>query len=216
MSSMPAFTHVGAQEDGLIRRWVKEGKTASDIAGLLRRDVSTVVRRMQRLSAGNRKTRRVGRPSALSSADEAKIERAAERMIQKADAEWLVTVGMVRKALKLNCCDRVILDAFHRHGIYFRPMRQKPVLTAADVRDRAAFADQFVDKCASFWQKTVHAYMDNKFFKLYLTENARSFARKLRARGTYRKKGQGLDRAHVKPIANVDSDSFDVLIPCDI
>ena len=108
---MRAFTHVGAQEDALISRRMKEGKAVSEIAGLLRRDVSTAVRQTQRLSAGRRKTRRVGRPRAVSPADGAKIERTAERMIQKADAEWWVTASMVKRALKLKCCDRVILDA---------------------------------------------------------------------------------------------------------
>ena len=196
---MPAYTHVGGHEDSLIRRWMEEGKSATKIAELLRRDLSTVARRMRRLSSRRRQPCGAGRPKKLSAADEGRVERVAERMIQQAGSEWLVTAGMVKKALKLKCCDRVILEALHRRGIFFRPMRQKPVLTVNDVRDRAAFAEQFVGKPASFWQNTVHAFMDNKFFKPYLTKNARVFARKLRARGTFRKKGQGLDQAHVKP-----------------
>ena len=45
----------------------------------------------------------------------------------------------------------------------------------------------------------MHAYIDNKFFTTYLTPKARAFARKMKPRGTFRMRGQGLDSAHVKP-----------------
>ena len=192
------YKHVGAHEDELIRQWVSDDMSATEIAALLKRDLSTVARRIKRLRT-RKPPRRAGRPRLLSKVDEARVERTAERMIQQAGREWQVTASMVRKALKLKCCDRVILEALHRRGIRFHTMRQKPLLTTSDINDRAAFADQFVGKPVSFWQKTVHAYMDNKFFKTYLTKNARTYARMLRPRGTFRKPGQGLDRAHVKP-----------------
>lgn len=52
----------------------------------------------------------------------------------------------------------------------------------------------------SFWQHRVHAYLDNKAFPVYLSPKARAYAAKLRgARGTFRKKGGGLAKGHVKP-----------------
>ena len=106
---------------------------------------------------------------------------------------------MIKDALKLKCCERTILAALHRHGIYFRPMRQKPVLTSKDKKERLTFGLTDRSKPASFWTSTVHAYIDNKFFTTYLTPKARAFARKMKPRGTFRMRGQGLDSAHVKP-----------------
>ena len=192
------YTHIGEHEEGLIAQWMADGMEAKDIAALLRRDLSTVARRMDRIRSGQCGMR-AGRPSAVTPAVEAKVLRAAERLVQAAKGEWQVTAAMIKDALKLKCCDRVILDTLHRNGVYFRPMRQKPVLTPEDVRERLAFAEKYGGKPATFWQGHVHAYLDNKFFKTYLTPKARAYARKLRPRGTFRAPGQGLDAAHVKP-----------------
>ena len=44
----------------------------------------------------------------------------------------------------------------------------------------------------SFWSDKVHAYLDNKFFPVYLNRRGRDYAAKRAARGTFRSKGQGL------------------------
>ena len=192
------YTHFTSTELGLLCTWAREGKTATAVAGLLGRDLSSVARQMRR-AMGGAEGSRAGRPPSLTKAVEKKVAATAESLIQAADGEWQVTVAMVRDALKLKCCDRTILSALHRHGIYFRPMRQKPVLTSKDKAERLAFGLAHRGKPASFWTGSVHAYIDNKFFSTYLTPKARAFARKMRPRGTFRKRGQGLGTAHVKP-----------------
>ena len=107
---------------------------------------------------------RAGRPRSLSKAVEKKVAKTAESLIQAAEGEWQVTAAMVRDVLKLKCCERTILSALHRHDIYFRLMRQKPVLTSNDKAERLAFGLAHRDKPASFWTGVVHAYIDNKFF----------------------------------------------------
>ena len=169
-----------------------------DIAKLLGRDVSSVARRMKQVGTTG-KASRAGRPHALTREKEMRVVAATEELIQLADGEWLVTAAMIKKALKLKCCDRVVLDALHRHNVYFRAMRQKPVLTEADVRERDTFANKYGAKPISFWSSRVDAFMDNKFFPVYLSPKARKYARKLRPRGTFRAPGQGLGRGHVKP-----------------
>lgn len=79
-------------------------------------------------------------------------------------------------------------------------MRQKPVRTEADEQARLQFAKDYGRKPLSFWQQRVHAYLDNKAFQVYLSPKARAYAAKLRgAKGTFRKKGDGLAKGHVKP-----------------
>jgi hypothetical protein len=117
----------------------------------------------------------------------------------QADAEWQVTAAMVRGALKLKCKDRVVLNALHSRGIRFHPMREKPIRTADDEKDRKKFGHAHSKKPVGFWETDVHAYLDNKFFPHYPNAAARSYAAKRAARGTMRAKGQGLAKGHVKP-----------------
>ena len=83
-------------------------------------------------------------------------------MIAAANAEWQVTVGMVKNALKLKCCDRVVLEALHKQGVRFRPMREKPVRTKEDEKERCKFGKDHADSPGSFWTQSVHAYLDHK------------------------------------------------------
>ena len=197
-SSARSFAHVGEHEVQLLRAWMAEGKHIKTMANLLQRDETTIRRQLKRMRVKSPR-RRVGRPCKLSPKMEAKVVRTAERMIQQAESEWQVTADMIRKALKLKCCLRVVSNALHRHNVYLRPMRQKPILTKIDAEQRFAFSEAYRHKPVSFWTDKVHGYMDNKIFPTYLNAKARAYARKLRPRGTYRAPGQGLDRGHVKP-----------------
>ena len=189
------YTHVTEHEEQLLRRWTAQGKAAAEIAELLDRDVFTVARRMQRAGMVGRGAT-AGRPRALSSDDEKRVVRTAERLIQQADGEWQVTADLIKTALKLKCCARVVREALHRHGVCFHPMRQKPIRTKEDVQQRIAFAREHSQKPVSFWVHKVDAYIDNKFFPTYLNAKARAYARKLRPRGTCRATRDGLGRGH--------------------
>lgn len=193
-----SFVHFTGKEVELLERWQAEGKPVREIASLLQRDETTIRRRMKSARSGGGH-RRAGRPHLLSAKEETKIVRITGRMVEQADGEWQVTAEMIKKALKLTCCTRVILDALHKHNVYFHAMRQKPLLTKADVEQRSSFAEEYYRKPVSFWTDKVHAFMDNKFFPTYLNAKARAFARKSRPHGTFRAPGQGLGRGHVKP-----------------
>ena len=71
-------------------------------------------------------------------------------------------------------------------------MREKPVRTEADDQDRLSFAKEYNAKQADFWAKSVHGYLDNKTFPVFLSHAGRAYAAKRAARGTYRARGQGL------------------------
>jgi transposase len=124
-------------------------------------------------------------------------------MVKAADSKYQVTANMVSKALKLKCSDRVVLDALHERGVEFHPMREKPVRTEDDEKARRKFAKDYKAKPATYWEKSVDAYIDNKYFPLYLTGTARAYAAKRTARGSFRKTGEGLAKGHVKPRKNL-------------
>ena len=178
----------------------QEGKSPSEIAKLMGRDLSGICRRLQRTKPSVAKSiAPVGRPPALSPAMVDKLVRTAEHMIRHANAKYQVTIKMVMASLKLKCCQKTARRALHARGVRFHVMREKPVRTEADEADRLKFARTHSGKPLSYWTDQVDAYMDNKSFPAYLTGPARAYAAKRTARGTYRAKGQGLAKGHVKP-----------------
>ena len=186
------------------KKFVKESKAAglspSEVADELERDVSSVARHFKNSGSP---AGLVGRPAALTKQVIDKLVATAASMTKAAESKYQVTASMVKKALKLKCCDRVILNALHQRGVSFHPMREKPVRTEQDEKDRLKFAKTHAEKPASFWEKSVDAYMDNKYFPVYLTGAARTYAAKRTPRGSFRGKGEGLAKGHVKPKKNL-------------
>ena len=103
------------------------------------------------------------------------------------------------QALKLKCSVRRVQDALRSRGVCFRPMREKPIRTDDDVKARKAFGGRHASKPLGFWANGIHAYLDNKMFPVYPNSRGRTYAAKRAARGTYRARGQGLAKGHVKP-----------------
>ena len=94
---------------------------------------------------------------------------------------------------------RRVQDALRSRGVRFRPMREKPIRTADDEKDRLAFGNRHAKKPLGFWASGIHAYLDNKMFPIYPNGQGRTYAAKRAARGTYRARGKGLAKGHVKP-----------------
>ena len=138
--------------------------TPSEIATLLRRDKSTltrylVMRRAKKLD---------GRLPAFSEAKIDRIVHTLERMVAQANQEYRVTAAMLQQRLGITVSIRVILQALHSRGIYFRSNREKPLLTDQDVLDRKAFAQLYSPKPEDWWISAIHMHIDVKFFKVYM------------------------------------------------
>jgi transposase len=136
------FSHVSVHEAAQIKDWHQvHGKSAAEIASLLGRNPGTIARHIARINAGQAMVG-AGRPRELTDEQVGRLVSKARSMIQAADAKYQVTAGMIKDALGYTCCDRVILEALHSHGLYFHPLREKPVLSAADETARFEFAEQ--------------------------------------------------------------------------
>ena len=115
--------------------WPSQDKMKpSAIAKLLKRDKSSITRLV--VKAAPRKKQ--GRTPTLSPEKIDALVGRAGAMIRKADGNYQVTAAMLKKSLRIKACDRVILDALHSRGLYLKPMREKPVLTDEDVKQRKA------------------------------------------------------------------------------
>ena len=119
-----------------MRRWHGEGKSMNEIANLLQRDWHTVSSHVNEPDA----PRRVGRHRIIQENEWKKLESALEKLIRKAKATKEVTVSMAIAASGVDVSERVALDAFHEHGIYFHHLYEKPVLEPEDVPARLAWA----------------------------------------------------------------------------
>ena len=127
---------MSADERKWAKNWYSQGNQPSEIASMLGRDTSSITR----LLCVQRPVKKQGRPSALTKAQIDFLERKLDQMIVKADGRHTVTVEMLQKAAKIHASCRTILRALHARNIFFRKLREKPVLTPEDVRDRFNFA----------------------------------------------------------------------------
>ena len=189
------WTKMSSEELRLCRVWYDAGETCGEIADKLGRDRSVITRLL--VKQVPRKGQ--GRPQSLTTAQIAFLKRTLHKLVQKADCRYTVTVAHLKKAAKVKVSERSISRALHKEGIYFRKLREKPVLTAADIRARLAFARKYHRRPARWWSHHLDAAIDGKFFKALLTADARVHAAQRATFGAYRMLGQGLDAGYVKP-----------------
>lgn len=122
-----------------------------------------------------------------------------KELIAKANGQKEVTVAQLKRSARCKASERTILNALHERRVYFRRMREKPVLTDQDRKDRLAFAKEHAGKPASWWRQKVHLHIDVKRFPVFLHGDARRFAAQQGVRGAYRTPGDGLGAAYVRP-----------------
>ena len=195
--AMPrTFTKMSSEEIRLAQMWFEhDAKKPAEIAELLHRNKSTITRHCVKLVVKKKQ----GRKPALSEAQKDQLVKKVEYMIKKAKGEWRVTADMVRKTLRLKVSTKCVLGALHSRGIYFRAMRQKPLLTEQDIMDRHQFAKTYARKTRQWWLQHIQLTIDVKYFRVYLDKEARSRAAKEGTWGAFRQKGQGLDAPYVRP-----------------
>lgn len=166
------------------KRWSKdEGMTPNRIATLLQRDPQTI-RNHLAVKKGNLKTKR-GRPP-MSEADYKKCDSARVSMQKAAKATKEITVAMVKKRAGVPYCERVIRNAFRKHGKPFKKLREKPLLKKEDVEARKKFGRKYGHKSYASWVTSPHTIIDNKRFPMYLNGVAREHAARRSCRGAYR------------------------------
>jgi hypothetical protein len=184
------------EEIRLARKWYKEEKLKpSEIAKRLGRDKSV----MTRLLVKRVTRKKQGRNPVLTDSEVEFLEKRLDEMIIKADGDYHITAPMLKRNTRSKASCRVIQNALHKRGIFFKKMREKPLLTPDDIKDRYRFAKKYKKMSKVWWCKSIHAYIDGKHFKTYLTGANRSRAAKHATWGAYRSPGKGLNGGYVKP-----------------
>ena len=146
-------------------------------------------------------TEKRGRKRALERNDVAKLDRSRKRLLKKADGTYRVTYADIQEEAGLSdaCSPRVVQDALRAKGIRFRAPRRKVCLSEQDAKVRLQMAKSWVKRPATFWAKSVHAYVDNKAFPLPLTPAQRKRYQTTRVTGHLRQASEGVTRGCTKP-----------------
>jgi hypothetical protein len=142
-----------------------------------------------------------GRKKSLSKRDVLKLDKARRRLIIKASNEERVTYNDVVKEAGLTdvACRRVCEDALRAEGVAFKTPRRKIQISDDDAKHRLEMANVWIKRPATYWSKSVHAYVDNKSFPIPLTPTQRSRFRQTMVTGHLRKASEGIDRGFTKP-----------------
>lgn len=114
-----------------------------------------------------------------------------------------VSLAMLMTRSRTKFSARTVANRLHERGYRFRDLRQKPILTPDDVKERYRFAKKYKDHLASWWLSAVQVHVDNHMFKVATTSKGRKLLAKRSVRGVYRKKGKSLRPGHVKPNAKM-------------
>ena len=192
----------------LAQKLHKKGQTPHKIATTLDRDPKTV---RGKLGISKKHVMKVGRPC-MPEKDYKKCLDALRRLQKKANGLEEVTAAMVRKAARVSWTEKVIRNAFAKHGLPFRKLREKPLLTPEDIKSRKRFAEKHSTRSAESWVTNPHAVIDNKKYRAYLDFKGRCYAARRSVRGAYRTGGQALEPHLVKPKAALKHTSKGVMI----
>ena len=93
----------------------------TDIADAAGRHISAVCRFLAQKKA----PKPSGRPSALTEAQVSKTVETLEKMVTDAEACYEVTLPMVMRRCRFKVCQRVVANALHARGYWFRKLRSK-------------------------------------------------------------------------------------------
>ena len=193
--SRDPYKKMSCEEVRLARMWhTEDHMEPCEIAGLLRRDTST----MTRLLLLQNERKQDGRPVALDGAAVDKVIVLLDHMVVVANGRYEVTVDMLRRRSRSKVCNRTISEALHNRKVYFRRLREKTVLSADDIKARKAFANKYKGKTCAWWTSFIDIHIDVKHFPVFLNGRSRDHAAREGVRGAYRTAGQGLEAPYVK------------------
>ena len=137
----------GTEADLARKMYHQQGKKPSEIAKVFDRDHSTITR----LLFIRKKAMKAGRPHTLSKIQVDNLVKRLGEMVKAAGGKKEVTVCMLKKRTKCKACTKTILKELHGRKIYFRKLREKPMLTDEDQKERLKFAKKYSSpsaKCA--------------------------------------------------------------------
>ena len=124
-----AVPRMSAEEKRLAREMhFDQGMSRTEVAEALNRNLGTICRQL----AMHKAPKPIGRPKALTETKVDSLVTSLEKMVDEAGSRYEVTLPMLMKRSKVKASYRVVADALHERGFWFRSLRAKPILTPQD------------------------------------------------------------------------------------
>lgn len=180
-----AYIQVTEREQELMRQWRKNNCTIKTIMDRTGRAKKTVLSHLDSKRVGKGS----GRRKVITPAAFKKLDKAVTALQKKANARTEISVRAVKEKAGVEASDRAVLEAFHEKDIWFRPLRQKPILTDEDVAERKVFGGKYIARSKEQWLRMPEAIIDNKNFPIYRNAEGRHEAARRQIRGGYRRRG---------------------------
>jgi len=179
---------MSSEECRLARMWsTEDGLPITQIAKLLRRNKSAISRQL----ASSEDKEKPGRQFMLSEAQVDRLVKKTKEYIKQAKGRYRITYALLKKRTRTKASIRTIQRAFVLRNITYKKMREKPLLTDQDVKDRFKFSVKYKGKSLAWWIKYIQLHIDCKWFKVFLNGKARAFAAQQKVWGAFRGYGDG-------------------------
>ena len=131
MALARGYSHMDDAERRLAQKLTEDGNTIARAAGILGRDHSTVRRNLEKAKAPA-KRRAPGRPRAVTPQAFQKLMAALNFLLKQSKGQTEVTAKMVTRRAGSNLTVKTVRAAFHERGVWFRKLKEKPILTPQD------------------------------------------------------------------------------------
>jgi predicted transcriptional regulator len=190
------YKHLTDTQIEQCKSWYKDGLGVKKIALRLGCGKSTVSRHVFKK---NRKVQPMGRPKAITKPMLRKLLKKLTELQKKAKGNYDVTAAMVKKGARCKAHTKRIREAFRANGKPFRKLREKPILEAADLKQRSEFGKRYGKKTKKGWNRKPHGIIDNKSFPLVLDCKGRSAVARRSVRAAYRSGADAVRADLVKP-----------------
>ena len=125
--------------------------------------------------------------------------KAAKAIHREVKGQKDVSIAMIKNRAGVSACDRTCLEAFHANGIWYRNLKERPILTDKDVIEQHNWGLEKQGRSGQRWVTKPHGIIDNKHFQFYTNKNGREHAARRRVQGAYQKQGTRPENFLVKP-----------------
>jgi transposase len=180
-----------------------QGEKPEDIAEFFGHHQSCICKILFPKKKKKKAAKTPGRPEKLSKEQIDRLVTKKDELVTKAGGKHDVTINMVKFSARSSACTKTIRKSFKARKITWKPMRSSIILSAKDKEARLKWAKKYQKKPKKFWQKAVHANIDNKWFPIYHNGKHRDYAARRSCRGAYRGPGQSLLEVYQKPKAGL-------------
>ena len=186
-----------------MKKMRRGGTAVKQIAKLLGRSTDTVTKHtsLAYTKTIKKNLKPKGKPPAYVRTEEgySAMKKIYDQLLRESKGKSEVSPEMVKMRMGLSCATKTISRAFWDHGVYFRPLYEKPDLSKEDKTARKEWGDANKHRSPAQWNKHIHADLDNKTFPVFINGKGRDLAARRTVRGAYRTRRRVFTAGYVKP-----------------